>query len=274
MDGVIRINQTNLCYTERHPTADTTIFFFHGNSSSRHTWKKIVENDCLRDYRTITFDLPAHGESGAMTTSYSLFNLGAIMAEAVSKLARARPMILVGTSIGTNIVAEILNYQVHPLGVVLIGPCIVGGRITLDAIAYPDTKVGVCFIDSPQESEIEAMFRQVVNRIDDSMLSEFLHDFKGVKDGFRSGLSRALTDNEYSDEIDVLKKTGIPISVIAGAAEELIKPDYLDNVGLNLWRNVVYKINNAGHWAHIDAPAYISVLLSRYIEERLTGTLF
>jgi pimeloyl-ACP methyl ester carboxylesterase len=273
MDGVIRINQTSLFYTERHPAADTTIFFFHGNSSSRHTWKKIVENNCLQDYRTVAFDLPAHGESGAMTTPYSLSNIGALMAEAVLKLARGKPLILVGASIGTNIVAEILSHQVQPLGIVLIAPCIVGGHITLDAIAYPGTKVGVCFIDSPEESEIEGMSRQVVNRIDHPMLNEFLHDFKGVKDGFRSGLSRTLTDNEYSDEIELLKKAGIPVSVIAGAAEELIKPDYLDDVGLNLWRNAVCKINNAGHWAHIDAPAYIGSLLNCYIEERLTDTL-
>jgi len=273
MDGSIRINQTTLFYTERNPAAGTTIFFFHGNSSSRHTWKKIVEDNSLRDYRTVAFDLPAHGRSEAMHTSYSLPNIAAIMAEAVSKLADGKPLILVGASIGTNIVAEILNYQVHPLGVVLIGPCIVGGYIMFDAIAYPDTKVGVCFIDDPDESEIEAMFRQVVNRIDDTMLNGFLRDFNRVKDGFRSGLSRTLAENDYSDEIALLKKAGIPISVIAGAAEELIIPDYLDDAGLNLWGNATHKIDHAGHWVHIDAPEYIGGLLYRYIEDRFRDIL-
>ena len=211
MSHFFHIEGTDIFYREENPDGIVTLFLLHGNSSSHHCWDTLIKNEALKTYRIIAFDLPAHGQSGT-GGSYSLKHTGAVMAKVVSALTNDKPYVLAGVSLGTNVIAEMLNSNtIDPVGIALIGSCIVGGNIKIEDIALPGTKIGVCFADSPSGQDIAELFKQGVFNLNDTLLSALIADFGQVKDSFRSKLSAALADGQYSNEIELLNQKENPL---------------------------------------------------------------
>jgi 3-oxoadipate enol-lactonase len=82
-----------------------TVVFLHGATLDHHAWDPQVE--VLREqYRTVTVDLRGHG----LSTMEGRFEFGAAVADVVALLhtLRAKPVALVGLSLGGNIAQEIV----------------------------------------------------------------------------------------------------------------------------------------------------------------------
>lgn len=258
----ININNSKIAYLEKNENAPFTIFFLHGNSSSHQTWQNIFEHEKLDHYRLIAFDLPAHGASDGIS-DYSLPTIGRIMAENIHRLSVDKPFIVVGVSLGTNIIAETIAYDINPLGIVLAGPCIIGEDCGIPNIMIPETSIGLSFVDklsSGQLNELDKLFR---NHFYEKYHSRFADDFNSVKDDFRSKFGKSVAEGKFSDQIQIINKKNPPTLVIFGDADQVFYPDYLDNITLPLWNNKVYKIPG-GHWIHLDNPDVFNDLLSSF----------
>lgn len=263
----IRVANCRLAYLEKNSTAQNTIFFIHGNSVSSRSWKAQLNGEGLQDYRLIAIDLPAHGDSEVSAdpdADYSIPGLGAIMAAAIKALTTGAPYILAALSLGTNILAESLAFDLQPAGLVLAGSCLVGKKHTLDKFVYPDTNVAVVFTEQAPQNEVRLYASQVMINNDESLLDDFVADYYQVKLPFRSLLSSSIQEQKYNDQIALVHSADKPVLVVFGKEEQVINPDYLDDAPFPLWQNTIFKIPGASHLVQADQPEEFNKLLAEY----------
>lgn len=261
----INCNGCRLAYFEQNEQAPYTIFFIHGNSVSKRCWRKQYESPLLSAFRMIAIDLPAHGESeAAEIENYTLPGLAKYMSAVVKALADHKPYLLAGISLSTNIITEMLNYDVRPKGLILAGPTFIGSDHTPDTFIKPGTQVGVVFTDDPSMENVALYGRQTSFSTDESDHALFINDFSAVRSPFRSALAQSIAGAEYSDEIALLQKENIPLLVVFGKSEAVVDPDYLDDVRLPLWRDRIFKIESASHLVNIDQPEEFNRLFATY----------
>src|SRR5687767_1908484 len=121
----INIDNVPISYLEKNSDASLTLFFLHGNSCSANFWRKQYNSPLFSNYRLVAFDLPGHGESGMLRESEcSLIGLSKIMNTAIKQLSNDTQYILIGASLATNVIAEMLCDDIHPRGIILAGPCL------------------------------------------------------------------------------------------------------------------------------------------------------
>lgn len=266
----ITINAIELAYVEINANARETIFFIHGNSVSSVSWKKQLVSELLNSCRLIAIDLPAHGDSGTSTNGAQDFNLpalGQIMAIAIKELAGDKPYIMAGISLGTNILAEALAFDLQPVGLVLGGSCIVGGAYTVNSFVMPNTNVYVVFTDESSLNEVSQYTSQVMLSTAEEDVHDFISDYYRVKIPFRSALADSIGNQQYSDEIALVKSVNKPVLIVFGKDELIVDPDYLDDAELSLWRGSIFKLPGASHLVHIDQPEAFNKLLADYAKD-------
>lgn len=268
----IIIEGITLAYIELNPNQPNTLFFIHGNSSSCKTWENILYNDLLSGYRLIAFDLPGHGESSASPNPdnhYGISDLGRILGKATESLINNENYILIGCSLGTNIVSETLLY-INPKGIVLESPCIIGENLDFSKISFPDVDTSVLFIEDPAIDQVKKYYSYSILNKKEEVIDSLVEDFLKVKPPFRSAmLQQSTSGGKISDEIKLLKEYQNPLLLITGKEDKVINPDYLDSVDLNKWKNSIFKIPGAGHPVHLDEPEIASKLIYEYSTEIL-----
>jgi pimeloyl-ACP methyl ester carboxylesterase len=258
-----------ITYLEKNNDLEKTIFWFHGNSMSSKVWYKQFASPLFSKYRLIAFDLPAHGFSGDSAqpdTHYNVIALGRMMAYLVEKLSNGRPYVLVGLSLSTNIVAEMLACGLSPVGITLISSCIVGGDIGLDKMIKPGADFSAAYTDNPDTNLVHAYFDSLCNSQDAQDRQMMLENYFVVRAPFRSCLLQSIIKAEYSNEVALLQNKQVPVLLVFGKDEKLVNVDYLDGANLPLWKNEIFKIFGASHLINIDQPEIFNRLLADYLD--------
>lgn len=262
----INVDNVTISYLEKNKDASLTLFFFHGNSCSANFWRKQVNSPLFSDYRLVVFDLPGHGESGVPQDSKcSLIGLAQIMSEAVRQLSNNGQYILIGASLATNIVAEMLWRDMDPRGIILAGPCIIGDNYQIQNMLKENTHADVVFkMDVDDEELYQYAIETSISRSQED-INLFIEDFRKTNKTFRFLLAESLAKKVYNDQIDVFKGIKNPILIVFGADEKILHPHYLDDAKLPLWNEVIYKIKGASHLVPIDEPEIFNSLAHNYI---------
>ncbi|HLF45462.1 MAG TPA: alpha/beta hydrolase [Chitinophagaceae bacterium] len=266
----INIEGVKISYLETKTVSENIIFLIHGNSTSTNAWRKQFKSQTLSSYKLIAFDLPAHGQSNSLNGSlfsYSLPDIGKLMAAAVKKLAGNRSYILAGVSLGTNIIAEMLPYELQPSGIVLTGSCVIGGEITMDKIFLKDIDLHAVFTDYVPESELKKYFTLSSFSVQEEDWLCFSGDYYKVKDNFRSKMIATVAAGKLSNEIYALQQQTFPILIVFGKDEKVCEINYMDNAKLNLWKGKTYKIKEAGHFVIIDQSEKLNELMAEYAKD-------
>jgi pimeloyl-ACP methyl ester carboxylesterase len=269
----ISTNGLTIAYQERNPTSDKTIFFIHGNSGSSRMWERQLSSDLFKDYRLIAFDLPGHGKSFSSKNpddDYSPIGTAKILSEAVKILAGTKPFIFVGFSYGSNLVTEILEYKVIPSGIVLVGSCVIGINHSLEKLFVPTIEPSIFFYNETDKRVVTKFLKQAIHPVDIAAVENLIEDYLDVSAEFKSSLFKTAAQGKISDEILALQKLNIPVCLIFGREDNLVNIDYLDDKPFPLWRNQIYKLPEAGHWANIDNPVAVNRLISDYVSEIVT----
>lgn len=264
----LSVCDVTIAYTEKNADASKTIFFLHGNSQSSNAWRKQLNSSVLSDWRLVAFDLPAHGASGFPGKQYcAVPKLAQLLREAIKKLMDDKPYILAGISLATNIIAEMLAFDLHPSGIILAGPCVIGDNITLEKMMKPNMHVQVLFMDDAGEQNVQLYAMDTSASRDEEDMQSILKDYHSVQKGFRSLLGESIQQGKFNDEINLLRKTNTPLLIIFGEDEKVIDPGYLDEIEIPLWQNQIFKIEGASHLVNIDEPEKFNELAAKYAEE-------
>jgi pimeloyl-ACP methyl ester carboxylesterase len=267
----LHIDQGQICYYETNEDAPKTLFFIHGNSGSSAIWKDQVNDPSLSSFRLVLVDLPGHGNSLRSRNpeeDYTPIGTAKMIAEVITTLANGSPFILIGLSYGTNLVAEMMNFNVSPLGIVLISLCCLGQDFGPDKVFKPSDTPNLLFYNETDPNTVEDFMASQL-RVSE-IESDLADDYFRSDLQFRPTLMKAATEGKISDEILALQKTNIPLCIINGAADKMFNPTYILESSLRFWKGNINVLEDAGHFVHLDKPAEVIKLISAYAQEVFT----
>lgn len=269
----ITVSGLKVSYLEQNPSAAITIFFFHGNSNSARLWSFQFSDHLLNEYRLIAVDFPGHGESSPIKTDdlcrYQVKAFGELMAGVVDSLSGNDPYFLAGLSLGSNVIAEMLNYSVHPKGLILLSPTIVGTGVAPNASIDEELVSTVLFTDNRDIALAKAYFHLASLSLDEHIEQLLLKDYLDSDPLFRTHLLQSAIDGMYSDEVSLLQVTKLPLLIIFGQEDRVISPEILNSIPFNLWQEKLFKLPHAAHLVNIDQGTCTDLLITNYIKSQL-----
>ena len=243
------------------------IIFIHGNSMNSDTWLPQLNNPELNNkYRLIAFDLPGNGQSGWYkndTKGYRPKNMALLIKTIIEKFNIER-YILVGLSYGTNIIGEIDPPIANCVGILLEGVCIVNDVFPASAIITPGPNGHVIVAADPTDDELrDYTFLNVKSK---EVGERFIKSYRSADPAFREELGRTMMESDMSDELENIRNWKLPVCVIFGKEEKLVKTDYLNGFE-PLWNKKVYHIENASHVVNEEAPEEFNKTLLSFAKE-------
>ncbi len=220
----------------------------------------------------IALDLPGHGESFRSTDSakdYSMIGISAHVEQTVREL-NPDNYILVGTSLGSNIIGEIIPRLKNCKGMLIASCSIIGKGLTPDKILQPNPNLAPLFTPNPTDAEIDLLIADMNHDINNETRNQVRTIFKNTDPQFRVHMAASIGAGAYSDEIANVENSGLPLCVVFGDKERLCFIEYLNTIELKKWGDKIHIIANAGHNFQYDQPAKFSVLLKEFADSCFT----
>jgi pimeloyl-ACP methyl ester carboxylesterase len=242
------------------------IIFIHGNSSSLEVWNDVVSNPLFADYKLITIDLPGHGQSFRSLEpekDYTLMGMANHLKAFIEDL-NLNEYIIIGHSLGSNIVGEATDAFDGCKGFLLMGASIIGNGLSVGDIFKPNPNVGAYFMSEPNNEQLDVLVEDVAYNITPSQREFIKADFKNTDPQVRVQMAAAVAKNEYTDEIKNIEQTQRPVAVVFGAEDKLCNIAYLDKVPLDKWENKTFLIPKSGHFSQLDQPKVLAQIISEF----------
>ena len=254
--------------TKSSGSGKDAILFIHGNSMDSDTWLPQLENKELSSkYQLIAFDLPGHGQSGwyqnDATKGYRPKNILPVIKKILETYA-VKEFLLVGLSYGTNIIGEIQAPIPGCIGIMLASPCIVNNVFTAAEILTPGPNGHVIVAANPTDQELRDY--TVLHEKNKEIGERFIKTYRAADPAFRGELGKAMFENDLTDELENIRNWNLPVCIVFGKDETLIKASYLDNYEPT-WNKKVYLVDHAGHLINEENPDAFNKLLLTYAEE-------
>ena len=246
--------------------AGTPVLLIHGNSSCRQVFARQFRSDLAASVRLIAFDLPGHGESEDApdpTRTYSLPGLADCTAELLGRLG-VKEAVVMGWSLGGHVAIEMLSRFKGMKGLILTGtPPIRRGGYAEGFVSSPAD--GLAGRRHLAEAEVDRFARAMFG----TPVKPFLRDAIGRSDGrCRQGLFEASRAGLGVDQRLAVEASALPIAVVNGAADPLIRLDYLDSLAYrNLWRGRCHRLDGAGHAAFWHAAGAFNALMDGFLHD-------
>jgi len=248
----------------------TPVVLIHGNSSCRGVFSRQVQSRLAERHRLITFDLPGHGQSSDApdpVRSYSLSGLADAVIELLAMLDITEAVVL-GWSLGGHIGIEMLPRFQGMKGLLITGtPPIRRGAMADGFVAPPGGGVAGRhdLTDADIDGFASAMFGEPIE--------PFLREAIARADGrFRQRLFEAARMGEGVDQRVTVENSLVPLAVVNGESDPLIKLDYLDTVAYgNLWDGRCHRLNGVGHAPFWHASEEFNAIVERFLHDVETG---
>jgi pimeloyl-ACP methyl ester carboxylesterase len=238
----------------------------HGSGANRQVFAHQFESALGEMHRLIAFDLPGHGESANAEdpeTSYSLRGVADIAAGVLNALNIDRA-IAYGWSMGGHVVIEMMDRHHNRLaGAAITGSPPVGrGPLAMLRGFQPRWDILLASKQSFSQKDAERFERLCYGvNADLSHIETILR-----ADGrMRSIFLRSLNRGECADQKLVVETSTIPLAVIDGEDDPIVRRDYVDNLAYaRLWENEVRVVAAAGHAPFISAANVFNAILHRF----------
>lgn len=246
------------------------VLLIHGNSFCRGVFRNQMQGQMAAKHRFIAFDLPGHGHSSDATDPRRSYTLPGLADAAVELLDRLRvaEAIVFGWSLGGHIGIEMIPRFTGMRGLLISGAPPVGpNHLSQGFNASPH--MGAAGKQELTEAEIDRFVEGVLG----GPAEPFLRYAVARTDGrFRQRLFEAARAGEGLNQRSVVENTPVPIAVVNGAADHLVKLDYFDSVAYaNLWEGRCHRLTGLGHAPFWEAPGDFDPVLGRFLRDLGTG---
>lgn len=245
------------------------IIFIHGNSQNHHVWDHVVNNSTLKNYTKVVIDLPGHGlsfRSQHPEKDYTLRGIGQHLVDFANQYS-AQGYILVGSSLGTNCIAEGAYHLKNCKGAFLMGASIIGENVTLNEIVQPNPNVATLFWAIATDAELDALLRDEAHNVSAELNASLKAMYHDTDPNLRTQLGQSIANQDYGDEIGKLWKQNLPIALVYGADEKIVNSGYMDKLNLKLWHNEIIKLPETGHCCQLDNAGLIAQMIAEFASE-------
>lgn len=264
----ITASNGKLSYVEVNSDKPHTLFLIAGNSGTHRSWLPQLQSVELKDYRIIALNMPGHGRSAPPVDTdarYAPQTTAREIYHAIEQLKNDTTYSLAGFSYGCNLIGELLLYDIDPAAICLISPTILGGTVSLGEMLI-EPQNSIFFKEGLSEEDVKTFIHGQVHSNDKAFAKMIIEDYLDTATGFRSSLFNHAINQNYSDEISLFKKTQLPLLIIFGTRDGIVESNYLDNQEINLWKGRIFKIEDAGHFVHLEKPTEVNRELKSYFD--------
>ncbi|HTA82662.1 MAG TPA: alpha/beta hydrolase [Bacteroidia bacterium] len=242
-----------LSATTNENTNAMPIVFIHGNSMSSKIWKRQFEGNFSNKYYLISFDLPGHGESDNLD-SYTFSDL-INSAPAVIKHFELKDYVIIGNSLGGDIILQLTQSLTNCIGVMLINTPPVSKPPSMEKALLPNPLIGMFFTKDYDSVNLDTFMEIFLYDVKNT--PEFIKsDFQRTDGKSRQSLAEAVGALNYNDEVEALKNLHIPVAIVAGKNEKMVNNDYYKTLDIpKLWQKKIQVIEASAHcpqWEQSD----------------------
>ncbi|WP_439417061.1 alpha/beta fold hydrolase [Larkinella sp. GY13] len=256
-----------------HKERKTALVFIHSRCLSLKMWEQQLNSDALTDYRLIAFDLPGHGQSEQSNdpmTDYSLQGSLRLLTGLLDQL-QLNSYILVGCSIGGHIALQALPRLAGCIGVMALTMPITKPPNFGQMFAAGEIMNRVYGVANPNPTDVSTYADRLVSKqplVRPAFLEE---DFYKTDYRIHEAITQGILADEYDDETEIIRKSGVPIAVVVGADEQFHNLAYLETLALpGIWRNQILAIPQAGHLPGLENPQVLNTILAAFAADCVT----
>ena len=240
------------------------VIFLHSASFSLEMWKNQLHAPALQQYRLIALDFPGHGKSEHSKEPgkhYTFKGLSNILIGFIQEL-QLTDYLLVGLSLGTNIIAEAIPKLRNCKGIVLGGPTMFNNECSPEKIFLPSPYGHITVTPHPPEKDLDNLIGSALGSLSTEYFQYGKKAFLQTDPVYRSILGQVLVNQEWTDQIANLRSAEIPLCIIQGKKENIVKAGYLESIKWSLWGNRIHYLEDAMHFVNWE---------DRYFNETLTN---
>jgi pimeloyl-ACP methyl ester carboxylesterase len=262
-------------FTRSTGNTNKAIIFIHGGLQRSDIWDPQLKDELLQEaFRLVALDLPGHGRSGRSATpeqDYSIAGMARQLADYING-STWESYVLAGISSGTNIISEALPLlTIPPKGLFFAGAAIVNRDIpwTAALLASPFEQV---LTATPSDAALTAYSKRLVYRPTDQFIAGCKQYYYDTDPVFRTTFGRYMRADGAgtADHIDGLQHSQLPLCLVMGQHENVVRINYLDGVSFKRkWKDTIFKVPAAGHLVNYDQPQVFNHLLWQFAEEVL-----
>jgi pimeloyl-ACP methyl ester carboxylesterase len=218
------------------------------------------------NYACVAIDLPGHGasfRSNDPMNDYTMQGMANYVLDFIKNEVKEN-YILVGHSLGCNIIGEIASKLKNCKGILLTSPSIIGKNLSAADIMLPNPTLTPLFSETSTEEEISALIENVAINFDLDAKNGLREDIKKTDGKARTSIFHSIVNAMYCDEITAIEKLNIPFGVVFGEKETLCNIHFLDQLNLNLYEKKPILIAEAGHYLHLDQADKLNQYISEF----------
>lgn len=251
-------------------TGGKQLIFIHGNSQSLHYWDKVI--DCIAspdEYTLIAIDLPGHGQSFRSRNpieDYSLKGFAHHLKRTLEQL-EASNYILVGNSLGCNVIGELEAIGSGCKGILFSGSTAIGKGLTVEAILQPNPNAVICFAEEFTDEQLNLLINDSAYLLTADTKGLVRETYKLTDPAVRSGIASCVGKQDYSDELQNIEASHLPIALVFGKEEKLVKTDHLNNLTFKKWKDQVILIEDSGHCCQLDQPERLAEIVKEFAKD-------
>lgn len=240
------------------------VLFIHGNSSCRAVFDGQLNGPLAARHRLIAIDLPGHGESGDALDPIRTYTRPGFAEAACEVLEQldVRNVAVVGWSLGGHVGIEMLATSSRVCGLMIVGaPPIGRDGWTQGFVQSPHSSLAARPDWSAEDAQ--AFVSTIYGRTPEPRLLDAALRTDGR---MRQRLFAAAREGLGVDQRRTVETSRVPLAVVNGANDSLIRLDYFDTVAYaNLWDGRCHRVPSSGHAPFWDAPAVFTPLLQRFL---------
>lgn len=245
------------------------IIFIHGNSQSAECWQEITSQPLLANYTCVALDLPGCGKSFRSETPEQDYTIKGLSKHVKGFLQgfENNPYMIVGCSLGANLIGEIGDELINCKGVMLSSPSIIGFNLTVADILKPNPNLGAMFLEKPTDEQLNLLLNELGDNLTPNLKEDIKTVFNAVDPKFRTVMATSIGTGDYSDELQKLQNSNLPVAVIFGADDKLCFTDYIDKTPLTQWHHKSVLVPNSGHFTMLDQPNELIKILTEFADD-------
>lgn len=244
-----------------------TLVFIHGNSLSLQIWEKQFSGTLSRYYNLLAFDLPGHGNSSRATLPeqvYTIQGFRQVLLDII-RYYKLKNFVLVGHSLGGHVVLESLSHVNGCMAAVILGTPPLHKPLDMQAVYLPNPYTGYLFAAEAPQEELKQLAYAMMRINNPSPPAFLIENYRKTDPQARICVGRSALQNLFDHEVEILAKTSVPVAIVHGEEEQMVKLDYLRQLPLNEGLHQLIVVPEAGHMVPYENPVYFNDILKSLV---------
>jgi len=252
-------------YLVNKGTAEGTIVFIHGNSSSSTIFRNVLKDVNISQTK-IAVDLPGHSYKDKIgdESNFSIKLFCGYLIKLIESIDD--DILLVGSSLGGHLAIEIALKVKRLKGLVVFGTPPLKHPMNFEEAFLPIPEFSTFLVENPSSQNIQNIVDISIRKPE--YREGVVRDFIKANGKARSELAKGIEGNKFVDEFEIFTNLRIPKYILIGAYDPIVNQEYLEEVKKqSVGKCTLISFEDCGHYLSVEDPEKFSKIIERIANE-------